>query len=64
MGCGSDFFQIFPDRFARNLPREAEQDHAITITQPDKRSYCVTGMNRSGAGWRINVLWRRSGRDK
>lgn len=27
MGCGSDFYQIFPDRFARNLPREAEQDH-------------------------------------
>lgn len=21
------FYQIFPDRFARNLPREAEQDH-------------------------------------
>lgn len=27
MGCGSDFYQIFPDRFARSLPREAEQDH-------------------------------------
>ena len=33
----------------------------ITITQPDKRSYCVTGMNRSRRR-RINVLWRRSGR--
>ncbi len=64
MGCGSIFYQIFPDRFARNLPREAEQIMSITITQPDKRSYCVTGMTGHGAGWRINVLWRRSGRDK
>ncbi len=64
MGCGSDFYQIFPDRFARSLPREAEQDMSITIMQPDKRSSCVTGMNRHGAGGRINVLWRRSGRDK
>ena len=60
MGCGSDFYQIFLI-VSRNLPREAEQDHVYYITQRT-RSYCVTGMNSHGAGWRSNVPWRRSGR--
>ncbi len=64
MGCGSDFLSDLPDRFARSLPREAEQDHVYYHMQPDKRSSCVTGMNRSRRRRRINVLWRRSGRDK
>ncbi|XNN29431.1 hypothetical protein ACLK2F_02365 [Escherichia coli] len=41
------FYQIFPDRFARSLPREAEQDHVYYHHAAGRESSCVTGMNRS-----------------
>lgn len=33
---------IFPDRFARSLPREAEQDHVYYHHAAGQRSSCVT----------------------
>ncbi len=64
MGCGSDFYQIFPDRSARSLPREAEQDHVYYHHAAGQEIILRDWDEPVAAGGRINVLWRRSGRDK
>lgn len=41
------FYQIFPDRFARNLPREAEQDHVYYHHAAGQEIILRDWMNRS-----------------
>lgn len=47
MGCGSDFYQIFLIVLRVVFLVKLNRIMSITIMQPDKRSSCVTGMNRS-----------------